>query len=254
MKHIKTIMILVLIFGSSCYASTTENSTKLTDIISYAISPTCLLNNYYFVTRLKDAIALLHKIPKDIIQELPFEQLTRSDNITINQSITNIKNTKKLHAFFLCWHNVTNYQVIIDEKFFTEFATLTCKLLCLVTKTTIDKTKTSTLETIINISQKIDKLPLSEILHTIDMLTDELPAFLEKYEFNSTISWKAWLKKYWWIPPVTTFWFGLKILIKFQHKPNYLTYGYYQQPIPTPIITNDPALLEIMRKQETINH
>src|SRR5690606_2731541 len=110
------------------------------------------------------------------------------------------------------------------------------------------KTKASTLDAIISIGQKIDRLPLSEILHTIDMLTDELPASLEKYEFNSTMSWKIWLKKYWWIPPVITFWFGLKILIKFQHKPHYLTYGYYPQPIPTPIVTNDPALLEIMKR------
>lgn len=253
MKHIKKIMLLVLILENSCYALTTEKSKKLTDLISCAISPTCLLSNYYFVTRLKNAITLLHKVPKDIIQELPFEHLTSSSNISINQSITHIKNTKKLHSLFLCWHNITSYQVIIDEKFFTEFATLVCKLLCLVAETTIDKTKTSTLETIINISQKIDKLPLSEILHTIDMLTDELPAFLEKYEFNSTMSWKIWLKKYWWIPPVITFWFGLKILIKFQHKPNYLAYGYYPQPIPTPIVTNDPALLEIMRKKEVID-
>ena len=107
--------------------------------------------------------------------------------------------------------------------------------------------KQITLETILEISEKINQLPIAEVLNAIDMLVRELPPFLEKYEFNSSISWKAWLKKYWWVPPIFTGWFGLKILLSLQRPQFY--YSTYLSPKPQvpiqPIMTNDPALIEI---------
>jgi hypothetical protein len=83
------------------------------------------------------------------------------------------------------------------------------------------------------------------------MLVNELPPFLEKYEFHSKITWKEWLKKYWWVPPVFGAWFGLKILLSLQ-RPYYYFSPYTPKPsIPLqPIVTTDPALLEIMRDEE----
>jgi hypothetical protein len=111
--------------------------------------------------------------------------------------------------------------------------------------------KKSTLETIIAINSIINQLPIAEVLSAIDMLVNELPPFIEKYELNSKITWKNWLKKYWWVPPVFGVWFGLKILLKLQRP--YYFYSPYLAPRPQiplePIITNDPALLEI-RKEE----
>ena len=79
------------------------------------------------------------------------------------------------------------------------------------------------------------------------MLVTELPPFLEKYEFNSKMSWKAWAKKYWWVPPVFGVWFSLKILLHLQ-RPQYY-FSNYSMPKPSmnipPIITDDPVLQEI---------
>ena len=108
--------------------------------------------------------------------------------------------------------------------------------------------KKVTLEKILEISEKINQLPIAEILNAIDMLVTELPPFLEKYEFNSKISWKEWLKKYWWVPPLFGGWFALKILLSLQ-RPHYY-FSPYLSPRPSvplpPIITNDPALAEII--------
>jgi hypothetical protein len=109
--------------------------------------------------------------------------------------------------------------------------------------------KTVTISTIIEISEKINQLPIAEILNAIDMLVTELPPFLEKYEFNSKISWKEWFKKYWWVPPIFSGWFGLKILLSLQ-KPHfyYSPYlGLTPKPLltPEPIYTHDAALQEI---------
>ncbi len=114
--------------------------------------------------------------------------------------------------------------------------------------------KKSTLETIIAINNIINQLPIAEVLSAIEMLVMELPPFIEKYELDSKITWKNWLKKYWWVPPVFGAWFGLKILLKLQ-RPYYLYSPYYPTPLLEPrpqilidqprITTNDPAFTEI---------
>ena len=106
--------------------------------------------------------------------------------------------------------------------------------------------KKTTFETILEISERINQLPIAEVLSAIDMLVTELPPFLEKYELHSTLTWKNWLKKYWWVPPVFGAWFGLKILLHLQRQQFYYSPYIPRPSIPLePIITNDPALLEI---------
>jgi len=114
--------------------------------------------------------------------------------------------------------------------------------------------KTVTLNDLLTLSEKINQLPVAEVLNAIDMLITELPPFLEKYEFNAKMTWKVWLKKYWWVPPIFGAWFGLKILLRLQ-KP-YMYFSPYNVPKPPinlpPLITTDPALLEI--RQSKIDH
>ena len=108
--------------------------------------------------------------------------------------------------------------------------------------------KTINLETILEISEKINQLPIAEILNAINMLIVELPPFLEKYEFHSSITWKEWLKKYWWVPPIFGGWFALKILLSLQ-RPHYYFSPYLSSrpttPFP-PMATSDPVLAEII--------
>ena len=91
--------------------------------------------------------------------------------------------------------------------------------------------KKSTLDTLVEVSDKINQLPITEVLSAIDMLITELPPFLEKYELNSSITWRNWLKKYWWVPPIFGGWFALRILVNFQKG-----YYYYHDDIRYPYI------------------
>jgi hypothetical protein len=112
--------------------------------------------------------------------------------------------------------------------------------------------KKTTLETIIEISDKINQLPIAEILNAIDMLINELPPFLEKYEFHTKLTWKEWMSKYWWVPPVFGGWFVLKILFSLQRHQFY--YSPYMSPRPSltlPPVT-DPVLLEIAPQDNTL--
>lgn len=114
------------------------------------------------------------------------------------------------------------------------------------------KLKRTTLETVLQVSEKINQLPIAGVLSAIDMLITEIPPILEKYEVYSTMTWKDWLKKYWWAPPIFGGWFALKILFYLQRQSFYYSSPLYT-PRPqvslSPITTHDPALLEI-RQQE----
>lgn len=211
-----------------------------------------LMNHYYLVTRLKDAVALLHKVPKKIIAQLPLEQLGNPHDKHVAHCVNKIKKEKNLCGLFSYWHKIITYSIETNDTSFVEFATLICKLCMLIKiKTIYPPSKAqSALDTIIAMGNLIDQLPISEILNTIDMLVNELPAFLEKYEFNSAMTWKIWLKRYWWIPPVVIVWFGLKILLNFQHK-QHGYFGYYTTTHDPhehyePIETDDPVLTEII--------
>jgi hypothetical protein len=115
--------------------------------------------------------------------------------------------------------------------------------------------KASTINSIVEMSEKINQLPIGEILNTIDMLAKELPPFLEKYEFNSPLSWKQWLKKYWWVPPVFGGWFALKILLSLQRPHYYLSPYLSSRPsVYLPHTeTDDPVLQEIIIKNRPPN-
>jgi hypothetical protein len=87
------------------------------------------------------------------------------------------------------------------------------------------------------------------------MLMTELPPLLEKYEFNSKMTWQNWLKKYWWVPPIFGIWFGLKILLNMQRHHYY--FSPYLRPRPGipldhPVIvtSNDPYWSEISREKK----
>ena len=58
--------------------------------------------------------------------------------------------------------------------------------------------------------KNIDSMQVKEVLETLDMILEELPAFVEKYELNSELSWKEWKKKHWLLAPVGALILGAK--------------------------------------------
>ena len=159
--------------------------------------------------------------------------------------------SESLKPLLTLLHEIKNYRSLQDNLFIHELFlllfTIHKQIIFNECEENSHSLKHTTLETIIEISEKINQLPIAKVLNAIDMLVKELPPFLAKYEFHSAISWKAWFKKYWWVPPVFGAWFGLRILLSLQRPQFY--YSSYLSPKPQiplqPIITNDPALLEI---------
>jgi len=206
---------------------------------------------------------IMHRINCNIITE---DDSIQIDSVTFFHPTTKsclqkMLQTGSLKPLLLLFQEVKNYHLLQDKLFFHEFFLLIFIVYkqilfheCEHNSHTLKKT---TLETIIIVSNTISQLPIAEVLNAIDMLIVELPPFLEKYEFHSSIGWRAWLKKYWWVPPVFGIWFGLKILLRLQ-RPFFYYSPYMPRPQipliePIPVIpaseiitTNDPALDDIM--------
>jgi hypothetical protein len=241
------------------------------DIVMHAYCIKCFTESTYFLSRLDEQ--QYHYKPCNMCEHHDYIQIDTAmfSHRTIRMCIKKIVATESLQPLITLLHKVKHHRLLHDNRFFHEILMLIFTIYKQILFNECEKTqhtiKKSTLETIMLINNIINQLPIAEILSAIDMLVTELPPFFEKYELNSQMSWKHWLKKYWWVPPVFGIWFGLKILYKLQ-RPYFLYTPYFSSPlaprpqipldqpmiipmepiIVEPIITNDPVLLEISRK------
>jgi len=251
-----------LLLPSHTYPEKVILSTKIkklfcyNNIVTHAHCIKCLSESTYFLSRLHSNH--YHYKPCNIIQQNDCIQIdsTCFFNQTIRSCLQKMLKTGSLKPLIILLQEVKHYCLRTDSLFFHEFFLLIFTVHKQIILHECEEShyalKTLTLNDIIMISEKINQLPIAEVLNAIDMLVTELPPFLEKYEFNSKISWTKWFKKYWWVPPVFGVWFGLKILLRLQRQQFY--YSPYASPKPSislqPIITNDPALLEIRNEQK----
>jgi len=133
--------------------------------------------------------------------------------------------------------------LIQNDEFLREFVALTFIVLRNIflnnmhtSATPIQKTYASHL---VYIYQNLDQLPLEEILEAIDLLHKELPPLLEKYEFNSNMKWKPWLKKYWWFPSTLFTVMAIRIYWIFKY------FGDKDKPVPAnPLLDKDKPAQE----------
>lgn len=233
--------------------------TGYDDIVTYS----------YYIKRLSESTYFLSRLCKHNYYYKPCNVITQEDFVQIESvlflhhrtkaCLQSMIQTKSLQPILLLLQDTRHYYYLQDSSFMYELFLLIFTIHKQIIFNECEENphvlKHITLDTILEISERINQLPIAEVLNAIDMLVKELPPFLEKYEFHSTITWKAWFKKYWWVPPVFGAWFGLRILLSLQRPQFY--YSSYLSPKPQiplqPIITNDPALLEIRRNRKRLN-
>lgn len=179
---------------------------------------------------------------------------------TIKTCIKKMERTQSLNPIIFLLHNINNHH-IDDTRFMYELFmlifTVHKQILLYECQECNYSFKKTTLETILEVSEKINQLPIAGLLNAIDMLITELPPVLEKYEIYSNMTWRDWFKKYWWVPPIFGGWFLLKFFLNLQRQQFYYP-TYYSSPLYnprpqvslSPIATNDPALLEIREPVE----
>ena len=130
-------------------------------------------------------------------------------------------NTNSLTPLFGLFQEFGRFRLIQDEKFNKEFLLLVFgvykNLLIHNAQHKKLSIKKSTLAMIAYLYENLDKLPLEQILDTIDLLSEELPHLLEEYDIKSDMDWKEWLKEHWWVPPLVLTTIGIKVFLIFKY-------------------------------------
>lgn len=131
--------------------------------------------------------------------------------------IEHIEKYHSLAPFLEVWEDLTHYQLVRDKTVLREFTYLLFYLYKDVVHQEVflrsEKQNLETLESILIKAPSLEKAELEEILDVLDILVDELPAFIEQYELASNLTWQQWLKKYWLIAPVAAAILVLKIYL-----------------------------------------
>ncbi|MCK5632907.1 hypothetical protein KAH94_04110 [bacterium] len=174
----------------------------------------------YFIKRLEKAAKLLQTIhKKKIFPSLCkaiegnckiFNDTSMFHNKKIKQCITSMETKKSLKPFVTLWETVKDEAQNTNPEFLREFSILILeiyKAIFTACSPLIQATmyKNTFLHALALLCGNITGLQAFEILSIIDKLTAQIPKLLEKYELtNKKITWKKWLIKYWWLPPMAT--------------------------------------------------
>ena len=198
-----------------------------------------VMMRYYVVKRLKNACTQLG--------ELEYCPPVAKKNCTIVWHHPHIisymhimEQAQSIQPLIELWDDVLQYKYVQDDLFMHEFAQLVlctyADILAYYQQKHSPASKDA-ISTALQLYQLIDKLPLNEILDVIDILTHDLPPLLEKYEFDSDISWRAWLRKYWWAPPTILATIIVQVLLNWEAK-NHMIRPDPSQGAPQIPITN----------------
>jgi hypothetical protein len=196
---------------------------------------------YYHIQRLGVVFWLLNQIRAKAIP-IQFSYSSTPDGVLIDSKhqfkheyivscIKVMEQTNSVEPLMGLMQGVQKYKYIDDELFAREYLTL-----LLVTLQHLEL-RSPEIRLPAKASSITDDLPLERILDALDLIAQELPALLEKYEFHSEYTWKEWLKKYWWAPAMIAGTITFKILMMLKKS------GFWAKPNkPTP---NFPILDEI---------
>lgn len=170
-----------------------------------------------------------------------FESKIKLKHPAIKRCINRMCETNSLKPLLDLSHEFERFRLIQDDLFSKEFLLLVFgvyKNLTINAKSS--RTHKSTLEFVAQLYEKLDSLPLEEILDAIDLLSEELPQIIEEYQLKLDMDWKKWLKKHWWVPPVVMVTLGIKLYLIFKQgrrlRPNY--FGFSPPPNPSPFRPN----------------
>lgn len=180
---------------------------------SYDKGDFVITNNlrYYHIQRLLKSIVILTQVNTRYLNPLwdCLVQTINKNNISfkheaVQRCLDSILETESFEPLFGLWHHFMAYRFANDSLFLQEFVALEYMLYrklidCL--RVSVGKAN-PTADDIIELYANIATLPIPEMLNSLDSLVDDLIAIMEKYELDTTLSWKDWLIKYWWVPPV----------------------------------------------------
>ena len=159
---------------------------------------------FYYLHRIETSIKYLTKInySPSLLSSLDyhedFHKVHLKNKTYLNpyiiKTIQKIEEDKSLVPLLFVWKKLRHYQYLEDSNILLEFSSLLVYLLSESIK--INNPINYEQKKIMVVIDTLDSMDLEDILNTLDILVEELPVFLEKYEFDSEMNWKEWGKKF----------------------------------------------------------
>lgn len=191
---------------------------------------------FYLLRRLAKSMMFLNKLDKkniflsacsdiegNMIDDITDRFVFTQKNVVL--CIKEIRRTRSIQPLLKLWDDIKHYRFIKSIDLIKEFSILTFviykNLMTHCLPEHMSSREKSVTQSLIQVYEKLDSLPLEEILNAIDLVTEELPLLWEQYQLNSDMTWKEWLKKYWWVPPLVAVTLGIRIFLIFKGKPTY---------------------------------
>ncbi len=232
LNDIDTITEMLYAFHHQGTITRSYTNDRVVDLHTFAHIDDVMMR-YYVIKRLKDACTQLglHEYHVPILkQKYPMNW----HHPRIVSCIHVTEQSASFEPLIELWDDVLQYKFVQDDLFMHEFAQLV-----LITYTDLltyyneqqPAPHKDALSAALELYQLIDKLPLNEILDVIDIITHDLPPLLEKYEFDSDLTWQMWLRKYWWAPPLIVATIAIHILMNWESK-NILAHPESQPTLP----------------------
>ncbi len=218
---------------------------------------------FYLLRRLAKSMTLLHKLDKkniflsscgdikgDMIYDITDRFAFTQKNVVL--CIKEIRRTKNIQPLLKLWNDIKHYRFIKSIGLIKEFSILTFviykNLMTHYLPEHMSLREKSVTQSLIQVYEKLDSLPLEEILNAIDLVTEELPFLWEQYQLNSDMTWKEWLKKYWWVPPLVAVTLGIRIFLIFKGRQTHfnIPFGQGSHSNNEPMISIDELESEML--------
>ena len=207
------------------------------NFVSEMVSLENTLERFYIIQRIDPLVCLMEKIKIEfwVFPKPTFDYFNAVfDDVTFkNEHIVlllhSIDQAKSITPIFHLWTEFKRYKYLPNIEMVKEFL----QVLFIVTRYSL-RTHFPTIfeenEHVKNIYflNSIQSLSLEEMLDILDLVIEDLPLFIEKFELNSLMSWKDWMKKYWIVAPIAIMTFLVKVYIDYRHLKRDHNHSYNQ--------------------------
>ena len=186
-----------------------------------------VLMRFYYIQRLQKSVDILIELQNRHILDFDFKYHYEPTMLHIeNQyffdpiiiSALHLACTKKTAVpLRTAWHDLIAYKHMHSARFVPEFAgAVMCILHKVLLAHGIDKSPIESFFVRVSKDASLDSIPLEELLDVLDLLLDEIPRLVEKYELNEPLTWRKWARKHWLLAPIACTALGIKIYLIFK--------------------------------------
>ena len=218
-------LLLVALLCEEIYTVDTRAAHHIDTMYLEVVSLEDTLQRFYVIQRIDPFIYLLKTIRSNFwLFPTPFfdyDKVYYDGVLFVNEHmvalIDSLKKDQTIDAVFHMWGEIKRYKYLHDSELIKEFMQFVFIITRYSLKYQFPKNFNDEMQLKnIYLMNAIDSLTLDQMLDILDILIEDLPAFIKKYELDSTMTWKQWYEKYWLVAPLAIGGLLLKIYIDYR--------------------------------------